>query len=150
METINLKSVNPENEVACSSLEVKEDQAGLIAPNAKSIEWAKANPKSVPLAVYTDTTLVGFVLYEPRGNDVFSIHRVMIDRRHQKRGIARRSMELTIAEIKKRGGVTIYLSFRPENHAAKHLFQSLGFVQHEIESDGEIVFRLGPPRAIAF
>ena len=132
---------------------MSDEQAGLIAPNARSLAWARADPDCVPLAVYADDgaddVMVGFVMYEPRGNGVFSIHRCMIDAQHQRRGFGRRAMELTIERIREEGGITIYLSFRPENKAARRLYEGLGFVQHEIEADGEVVYRLGPAREVA-
>ena len=55
-------------------------------------------------------------------------------------------MQLLIERLRSLGCITIYLSFRPENDAARSLFASLGFAEHEVESDGEVVFRLGPPQ----
>ncbi|MFC2172195.1 GNAT family N-acetyltransferase [Acidobacteriota bacterium] len=150
MREVALRPVGLQDEQECISLAVSEDQSNFVASNSKSLEWSRKNPRCVPLAVYADHKMVGFAMYEPRGNDVFSIHRIMIDAHHQRKGIGRRALELTIDKIKNLGGITIYLSFRAENQVAEHLFQGLGFTQHEIEPDGEIVYRLGPPRDIAF
>jgi len=150
MNIVSLRPIDETNEEVCATLRVTEEQAGLIAPNAKSLEWAKTNPNCVPLAVYADDVMVGFVMYEPRGNGIFSIHRCMIDAKNQRQGFGRRAMELTIERIRQLGGITIYLSFRPENNAARRLYESLGFVKHEIEPDGEIVYRLGPVHDIAY
>ena len=38
-------------------------------------------------------------------------------------------------------------SFRPENDVARRLFSGRGFTFHEVEDDGEIVYRLGFPGA---
>ena len=116
----------------------------MIAPNDVYLAWAEANPRCVPLAGYAGEVVVGFVMYEPRGDGVFSIHRCMIDAQYQRRGFGRRAME----RIRQRGGTTIYLSFRTENHAARGLYEGLGFVRHEVEPDREIVYRLGPTREI--
>ena len=148
MHDVSLRPIDGTNEELCAALHVTEEQAGLVAPNARSLAQAKANPNNVPLAVYAGDVMVGFAMVEPRGNGVFSIHRCMIDARHQRQGFGRRAMELTIERIRRLGGVTIYLSFRPENDAARRLYESLGFVQHEIEPDGEVIYRLGPVREI--
>jgi diamine N-acetyltransferase len=145
---VSLRPIDKTNEDVCAALRVTEDQTGLIAPNTKSLEWAKDNPNCVPLAVYADDVMIGFVMYEPRGNGVFSIHRCMIDAKYQRQGFGRRAMELTIEQIRELGGITIYLSFRPENNAARSLYEGLGFVQHAIEPDGETVYRLGPAREV--
>ena len=100
----------------------------------------------MPQVIYDGETVVGFLMYEPRGNRVFSVHRLMVDAQWQGRGIGRRAMELVIEEIRRLGGTTIYSSTRPENEAAQYLLAELGFEEHEVEPDGEVVYRHGPPR----
>ena len=126
------------------ALRVSESQASMFAPNSKSLEWAKANPNCVPLAICANHELVGFAMYEPRGHDIFSVHRFMIDARYQRKGIGFQAMVMIIEKIRSLGGKTIYLSFRPGNFAAKCLYEKLGFVLHEEEADGELLYRLGP------
>ena len=92
--------------------------------------------------------MVGFAMYEPRGNGVFSVHRLMIDAAHQNQGIGSWSMRLVMDTIVGLGGETIYLSFQPKNIEAKRLFEKFGFVFHEREPDGEVVYRFGPARDI--
>jgi diamine N-acetyltransferase len=95
--------------------------------NSKSLEWAQRNSAIVPQVIYEGETIVGFVMYEHRGNRVFSVHRLMVDEKSQRRGIGRRAMELVIEEIHRLEGVTIYSSTRPENDAAQKLLARLGF-----------------------
>ncbi len=143
---ISLQNIDDTNRPICLALGVGEDQTSLVASNSKSLEWARKNPANVPRAICEDETVVGFVMYEPRGDEVFSVHRLMVDRQWQGRGIGRRAMELVIEEIHRLGGITIYSSTRPENEIMRHLFVKLGFEQHEVEPDGEVVYRHGPPR----
>jgi diamine N-acetyltransferase len=143
---IYLRNTDETNQEACVALRVREDQASLVAANSKSLEQARRNPAIVPQAIYEGETVVGFLMYEPRGNRVFSVHRLMVGAQWQRRGIGRRAMELAIEEIRRLGGATIYTSTRPENEAAKCLLAELGFEEHEVEPDGEVVYRHGPPR----
>ena len=143
---IYLRNIDETNQEVCVALRVREDQTSLVASNSKSLEWARRNPANVPQAICEGETVVGFVMYEPRGNRVFSVHRLMVDARWQGRGIGRRAMELVIEEIGRLGGATIYTSTRPENDVVRHLFVKLGFEEHEVEPDGEVVYRHGPPR----
>ncbi len=87
-------------------------------------------------------------MYEPRGSQVFSIHRFMIDKGSQGNGYGYRAMRFVMDEIAATGGVTIYLSFRPENNAAKRLFFKLEYVFQIAEPDGEIVYRHGTELAL--
>jgi diamine N-acetyltransferase len=143
---IYLRDIDETNREACVALRVREDQASLVASNSKSIKWARRNPGIVPRVIYEGKTVVGFLMYEPRGNRVFSVHRLMVDAQWQRRGVGRRAMELVIEEIRRLGGATIYSSTRPENEAAQCLLAELGFEIHEVEPDGEVVYRQGPPR----
>jgi diamine N-acetyltransferase len=144
-----LQPIDDTNRDVCVALSVTKAQTKLIAPNSKSLAGADANPRCVPLGIITDGEMVGFVMYEPRGNEVFSIHRFMIDRRHQRKGIGLQAMQLVMERISSLGGETIYLSFRPENVAAKQLYERLGFTFHEEEPDGELVYRFGSVRDFA-
>ena len=141
---LSLRPIDGTNRNCCLALSVNESQSTLIAPNAKSLEWAVKNPHCVPLGIYADDEMTGFVMYEPRGNDVFSVHRFMIDRHHQRRGMGLLAMQLVMEKIASLGGKTIYLSFRPENTAAKNFYEKLGYEFHEEESDGELIYRFGP------
>jgi diamine N-acetyltransferase len=130
------------------ALQVAPEQRPLIASNEQSLSQASANAACVPIAVCLARAVVGFLMYEPRGKGVVSLHRFMVDHRYQRRGIGLSAMHLLIEQLNGEGVQTIYLSFRPENRAARHLYDRLGFVGHEIEPDGEVVYRLGPPREI--
>jgi diamine N-acetyltransferase len=143
---VSLRSIDETNRPKCIALHVTQAQEKLIAPNWKSLEWADANSRCVPLAIFADDELVGFAMFEPRGNDVFSVHRFMIDASHQRQGIGSRAMQLLMEKIWALGGKTIYLSFRPENIGAKSLYEKLGFRLHEVESNGEIIYRFGDIR----
>ena len=51
-------------------------------------------------------------------------------------------MQFLVGSIWQLGGNTVYLSFRPENNGARLFFEQMGFVFHENEPDGEVVYRL--------
>ena len=143
---IYLRNIDETNREACVALRVRDDQTSLVASNSRSLEWARENPAIVPRAIYDGETVVGFLMYEPRGNGVFSLHRLMVDAQWQRRGIGRRAVELAIEEIRRLGGVTVYTSIRPENEATRCLLAELGFEKHEVEPDGEVVYCRGPAR----
>jgi len=141
---VSVEPVGPHNVQPCLRLEVAPEQRGLVASNERSLAQAAANADCVPLAVICNGQMAGFLMVEPRGKKVASIHRLMVDRGYQRRGIGRAAMRIVIERLQAEGYETIYLSFRPENAAARRLFDSLGFEEHEIEPDGEVVYRLGP------
>jgi len=70
---VSLHEIDKTNRDACIALSVTESQTKQIAPNSGSLAWADENPHSVALGIYAFEGLVGSTLYEPRGNDVYSV-----------------------------------------------------------------------------
>lgn len=110
--SISLRPIDSANEAACAALRVSKAQEHLIASNAQSLLWAKKNDQCVPLGIYDGAVMVGFAMYESRGNRLFSLHQFMIDVHYQQRGFGRQAMKLLVEQIQQLGGKTIYLSFR--------------------------------------
>lgn len=142
---ITLVPIDQSNREACIALSVRDEQTGFVASNRRSLDWADSHPRCVPLGIHVGEELVGFVMYEPRGDGLYSIHRLMVDAEHQRRGIGRRAMQAVMDEIIGLGARTIDLGCRPGNTAARSLFEELGYVFHEEEPDGELVYRYDRP-----
>ena len=86
-----------------------------------------------------DEKPVGFITYA-NFSGIFWISRVMIDIRHQQKGIARAALVSLIDSLfRKAPNTEIRTSFSPENKAARNLFQSLGFEPINKEMKEEIV-----------
>jgi diamine N-acetyltransferase len=141
---LNLREINRENYMECLRLTVAPAQRDFVASNAFSLAQAKYHPQCVPLAIYSDDVMVGFVMYcIDSDDDNYWVWRLMVDERHQRRGYGRRAMELVInriSEDKTRNQVLI--SFRPDNKVAENLYNSLGFVHTGRMIDGEVVVQL--------
>ena len=124
MSSILLNTISAKIEATCVALSVSPDQQTLIATNERSLAQARDNPAMHPLGIFIDKTMVGFTMWEPRTREIASIHRLMIDIHHQRRGYGRQSMVVLLAEIARLGHTTTYLSFRPENDAARYLYEN--------------------------
>jgi len=145
MSGICLRPVTKSNFRACIALEVEPSQKGLVAPNVYSLAQAKVNALLTPWAVYDrevlgrdlrpDDAMVGFCMVQVMDGVGFVV-RLMVDRRHQRRGYGR----ATMVEIIRRWKATpeiemIATSFRKENAAAEALYRSLGFVENPMVED---------------
>ena len=146
MSIVSLGPITTNNEATCLALNVNVDQRTFVASNERSLSQARDNRAMIPLGIMLEATMVGFALWEPRTRVIASIHRLMIDSRYQRLGYGKRSMIALLEEIIRSGHTTTYLSFKLDNIAARFLYESLGFVFQEAEADGEILYRLGPPR----
>jgi len=126
---IHLKQVTVDNFDAVIALELCQEQKELVLSNVISLAQAYVQPECIPLAIYADDTLVGFLMYcIDREDDEYWIYRLMIDRKFQRRGFAKKATQLLIETIKKdRSRQHIYLGVNQENTPAMELYLSLGF-----------------------
>lgn len=152
---LRLDKVDANNVWALLDLNVTDAQkeADFVAPNTVSIVEAyttlTAGGHALPFGVYDGETPVGFLMigYDcadwedaPRvaaGN--YCLWRLMIDGRYQGRGYGRRAAELALDFIRTLPcgpADCCWLSYLPENAAARALYHSLGFAENgEMEGD---------------
>lgn len=141
---LQLRKISRANLFECIDLNINDDQQHFVATNVVSIAQAYVEPTFVPLAIYADDTLVGFVMY---GRDVETgfdwILRLMIDARYQGHGYGRATMVEVLARLKQvPDSKGIKISYEPGNHTAERLYTQLGFrPTGEIEA-GETVAQL--------
>jgi diamine N-acetyltransferase len=145
---IMLREVNRDNWFSIVQLQVADDQKGFVASNAFSLTQAHYEPESklVPLGAFDGDTPVGFVMYgqyHHEGQDLWFIFRLMVDKNQQRKGYGRAIMEQAIERMKTLpNSETLYISFLPENSAAKNLYAGLGFEDTGVMDEDEIVYRL--------
>jgi len=95
-----------------------------------------------PLGIKLDNQIVGFVMY---GNfsGIFWINRIIIDKRFQRKGIAKAALRQLITQFHQNPQCKeIRTSFIVENIAARKLFTELGFSPINEGVDGEIIAKL--------
>lgn len=141
---IELRPVTKANFEAVISLEVSDEQQHYVASNLYSIAESKIFPECIPLAIYESNRLVGFLMYAFNPNDEsYWVCRLMVDRYFQGKGYGKQAMQRVIQEIRKRPDCSeLKLSIEPGNHAAEHLYQSLGFKKTGELEEGEEVMCL--------
>jgi diamine N-acetyltransferase len=141
---LHLVEIDRYNYLSVLDLSVSAEQKSFVASNQYSLAQAYVMPECVPLALYAENRPVGFAMYSLDQEDhQYWIYRLMIDQRFQGVGYGREAMQLLIERIR---GLSdedhdrIYISFEPENEAAKSLYESLGFVPDGRVIYGEIVY----------
>ncbi len=140
---LTLCPVDASNWYAVVSLCVDESQRGFVAANAFSLAQAAYTPDAYPLAVCADGEPVGFILY---GYDrdfqppMWGMWRLMIDKKHQRKGYGRRALTLLLEKLaQEKGHVPFYTSAKPENEPAIAFYESMGFCNTGQLLDGEIL-----------
>ena len=159
---LRLEKVNGKNVWDILKLTVEEDQKNYVANNDISIIEAytaiTANGYAFPFGIYENETPVGFLMIGfdiddywddapsiAKGN--YNLWRLMIDQAWQNRGYGKQAVQLALDFIKSMPcGKAEYcwLSYEPENEAARQLYQSFGFAETgEMDGDERIaVLRL--------
>jgi diamine N-acetyltransferase len=139
---IELKEITLDNFWKVIELKVKDSQKKFVANNAVSIAQSKIQPECIPLAIYSDDILVGFLMYcIDRTDNNYWFYRVMIDENFQGKGYAKKAMEIIINKIKEdKTHNKIRISAVPENITAKELYKKFGFkLTGEMDDDEEIM-----------
>ena len=151
---LRLEKVNGKNVWDILKLTVSDDQKNFVASNDISIIEAytaiTGNGHAFPFGIYEDDVPVGFLMI---GFDVddywddapeiarknYNLWRLMIDRSYQGSGLGRKAVGLALDFIKTYpcgAADCCWLSYDPENNAARKLYTSFGFVETG-EMDGE-------------
>lgn len=139
-----LKEVNSDNWYDCICLKVAENQKKFVAPNTFSLAQSKYEPECIPMCIYDDEKMIGFVMFatdDDGDEDEFWICRFMIDEKFQGMGYGKASMAKILEHIKENYNYKeVHLSEVPENERAKNLYKSFGFqFTGEIEEGEEVM-----------
>jgi diamine N-acetyltransferase len=142
--TISLQEITRDNWERCVRLKVTPEQEHFVASNAISLAQSKYEPEYIPLAVYGDNEMIGFLMYgQDRNDGKYWIARVMVDHRQQGKGYGRTAMQLLLERIQAMPDCDeILISYEPENEVARRLYASFGFRETGEIIEGEAVARL--------
>ena len=138
------------------ALEPFEEQKDFVAENLQSLAEAYATRNegnnALPLAVYNDDVLIGFVMIGKGtvGNENesdlikenYCLWRLMIDKRYEGQGLGKQTIDAAIALIRTfpfGKANKVWLSYEPENDHARIIYQKYGFVENGEMCGNEIV-----------
>jgi len=124
-------------------LAIDPSQEGFVAPNVRSIAQARVEPWWEIYGVCFEGEPIGFTMFVRVPElETYWITRLMIDAAHQGNGYGRAAMEVVLAELNARDDCTeVWISFVPQNAAARKLYLSLGFEDLNRFEGGEVIFR---------
>lgn len=125
------------------------DDGRQVAPNAISIAQAHFSPEAWFRAIHDGDQPVGFVmLYDhtlgsaPEQREYF-LWRLMIDRKHQGRGLGRAAVERLVAHVRTRPDARrLLVSHVKDADRLARFYASLGFTYTGEVDDGELVMEL--------
>jgi histidinol dehydrogenase len=151
----NVREVTADNLLAVGKLEVAPGQRTFVATNPWSLAQVAHEPAGRAAALYDGDAPVGLVLlYDERqdkdepANQLY-VWRLMVDARHQRRGIGRQAMAWVIEQARQGGYASVGLTHWPDEGHAGPFYEGLGFSYTGEVDKGEqmMVLRLGAPSA---
>lgn len=127
--SISLRDITADNWEQCIALTPQESQVQFIAPNVYSIAQSKFLTNFYTKGIYSDDTMVGFVMYGLDPDDWnYWVYRLMVDAKHQGKGFGRAGMELAVEHMTALEDCRkIVVAYHPQNEGARQLYAKLGF-----------------------
>ena len=145
-EQVHLEKITWDNYSRITKLRVTKEQDDFVARNTNSlihayIALSQGEIVPYPFGIYLGKKPIGFVMIGYNGweegdpefmKNTYFIWRFMIDRRYQGKGYGRQAFQLALDFVRTfpNGPAELcWLSYEPENEAAKKLYASFGFVE---------------------
>ncbi len=153
---IRFEEITNKNIWKVCTLEPFDEQKDFVAENIQSLAEAYATRNegnnALPLAVYNDDVLIGFVMIGKGtvGNDDesdlikenYSFWRLMIDRKYQGQGLGKQTIDAAMALIRTfpfGEAKKVRLSYEPENKRAREIYHRYGFSETSEMCGNEII-----------
>lgn len=153
---IRFEEITNKNIWKVCTLEPFEDQKDFVAENIQSLAEAYATRNegnnALPLAVYDDDELIGFVMIGKGtvGNEEesdlikenYCLWRLMVDKKFQHKGLGKQTIDAVMALIRTfpfGDAKKVWLSYEHENTHARDIYLKYGFVENGEMCGNEIV-----------
>ncbi|MFD5134790.1 GNAT family N-acetyltransferase [Streptomyces sp. NPDC058378] len=156
---LRLEKVAPDNVLDACRLKVAPDQERFVAPVARSLAEAYAEPaKAWPRLVYDGDRLVGFVMAfldvrfglpgPPGGEDPLrsGLWRLAVAAGEQGKGYGRFAVDAVCEEILRRGQKRVTVTWTPGEGGPEGFYLRLGFRRTGEMSGDQIVGEMDLPR----
>jgi diamine N-acetyltransferase len=149
-DQITLREITAESVRAVMKLAVTQYQNRFVAPNAWSLGQALFSPQAWYRAIYLAEVPVGFVMLADQSllhpmpeNPEVKVWRLMVDAKHQRKGVGRAAMLQVIAHVRSKGLFEkLTISYVPEEGGPEKLYLSLGFRPTGEMDEDEVVMEL--------
>ncbi|WP_286231951.1 GNAT family N-acetyltransferase [Neobacillus mesonae] len=140
--SILLKEITQENWQECIGLRVASHQRSFIAPNVYSLAESKYEPSFVPMGIYLDDRMIGFLMYGKDPEDgTYWIIRLMIEETMQGKGYGRMALTESIKLLKNLPDCSpsIILGVHESNIDAQRFYKTFGFKDTGRREHGELL-----------
>ena len=127
---IEFRPIDRTNYIECIELSVNENQKSYVAPNQFSLVQAAYEPNMYPLAIYNESQMIGFILYDyDEELNGWSMSRFMIGSSFQNCGFGKQALKQFLLFFREKypDVLKLYTSVEVDNKVAIELYKSVGF-----------------------
>ena len=145
---VSLRSITDANREAVEALAVTPEQGRFVSGVRESILEAAEEPDAQALywAIYAEETPVGFVMIadEVGSPDYIAqyLWKLLIDERHQRRGLGTATLDLIVEYFRNRGVATMWTSAGRGVGSPVTFYEQYGFKRTGDSHGNEILLRL--------
>lgn len=132
---IEFRPIDRTNYNECIELNVNENQKRFVAPNQFSLVQAAYESNLYPLAIYNESQMIGFVLYDfDEELNGWSMSRFMIGSSFQNCGFGKQALKQFLLFFKENypDVLKLYTSAEVDNMTAIELYKRAGFKEGNI------------------
>ncbi|GAA3246498.1 GNAT family N-acetyltransferase [Nonomuraea helvata] len=145
--SLRLVPVTPANIDTVIAVKVRPDQEHFVSPVVKSLAEAYVRPNVAwPRLILDGDRAVGFLMafldidWNGKGVDFRSgLWRLNVAPDAQGRGVGRFAVESVAAEVRRRGGTQMYVTWEPGEGGPEGFYRKLGFELTGEKSEGQTV-----------
>ncbi len=152
MKSIELRDITAANHDAVVQMHAGPAEGQFVSSVADSLEEAAEYPEGSPWyrAVYMEGEPVGFVMLSwevtPQPPEIIGpwfLWKLIVDQRHQRRGIGRAIVEHVVRLIRAEGATELFTSHVIGEGGPEGFYERLGFVPTgDVDPQGERILRL--------
>ena len=126
---VDLRPITLDNFWDVIEIKISKEQEQYIPDNIFLIAMSKIMSQCIPMAIYSNDTVIGFLMYGlDESKENYWIHIMMIGEKHQGKGYAKESFQKILTEIKKDKNIhKILLAVNKGNINAIKIYEKLGF-----------------------
>ena len=143
--SVTLREITKDNWRHCIALDPGPASKAFIPSNLYALAESKFSPSFVPLGIYVESVIVGFVMYntQPEADGSYSIYTMMVDARHQGKGYGTTALRLVFKRLRQLPHcTTVSLEYDRANEQAARLYRRLGFREVAESPTGGIIAHL--------
>ncbi|MFI6180754.1 GNAT family N-acetyltransferase [Nonomuraea sp. NPDC051191] len=146
-ESLRLAPITPANVELAIAVQVRPDQERFVSPVANSLAEAYVQPQVAwPRLILDGDRPVGFLMafldidWNGKGVDFRSgLWRLNVSAEAQGQGVGRFAVRAVAAEVRRRGGGQMFVTWEPGEGGPEDFYRKLGFQLTGEESGGEKV-----------